>query len=284
MLSVAMIGKNEETCVPAALDSVRQVASEVIFVDTGSTDNTKKIVTQAGGRVSEFDWTDDFSAARNHGLQRCTSKWILVIDCDEQLMLNSRSVRFIKELFLTTNLEFAYEVKIKNYLANGATEWHSNIRLFRNNLGLFFENPIHETLSDAVFRRNPTRLLPLAELSIAHSGYKFPERNSRKRQRNLTILKKWVNDSPENPFAWYKLGLTLRGNDNPKAVACLFRSFELLITRDDRHTFSFRYELLRVLCTHLCETNPSLAKMVEQRGQLAFGREPLEKRIGGEFQ
>lgn len=55
MLSVAMIGKNEETCVSAALDSVRQVASEVIFVDTGSTDNTKKIVTQAGGRVSEFD-------------------------------------------------------------------------------------------------------------------------------------------------------------------------------------------------------------------------------------
>jgi len=271
MLSVAMIGKNEETCVSAALESVRHVASEVIFVDTGSTDNTKKIVIQAGGRVVNFDWIDDFSAARNHGLQLCTSDWILVIDCDEQLTLNSGSARFIEKLFLTTNSEFAYEVKIKNYLANGATEWHSNIRLFRNKLGLLFENPIHETLSDAVFRRNPTRSLPLAELSISHSGYKSPERNSRKRLRNLTILKKWVNESPENPFAWYKLGLTLRGNDNPKAVACLFRSFELLIARDDRHTFSFRYELLRALCAHLCETNPSLAKIVEQRGQLAFG-------------
>jgi len=81
--SLAMIIKNEEARIADALTSVSSFCDELIVVDTGSTDRTIEIAQQCGAQVSEFEWIDDFSAARNASFQRCSGDWIFWMDADD---------------------------------------------------------------------------------------------------------------------------------------------------------------------------------------------------------
>ena len=76
-LSVCMIVKNEEKNITDCLDSIKDVADEIIIVDTGSTDKTKEVVSQYNTQIFDFKWIDDFSAARNFSLSKATGDFIL---------------------------------------------------------------------------------------------------------------------------------------------------------------------------------------------------------------
>lgn len=49
-ISLCMIVKNEEHTIARCLDSVKNIADEIIIVDTGSTDRTKKNCTRLYGQ------------------------------------------------------------------------------------------------------------------------------------------------------------------------------------------------------------------------------------------
>ena len=83
-LSLCMIVRNEERFLAGALESARGAVDEMLVVDTGSQDRTRAIATEHGARVLEFAWCDDFSAARNHGLEAARGTHILVPDADER--------------------------------------------------------------------------------------------------------------------------------------------------------------------------------------------------------
>ena len=87
-ISLCMIAKNEEGFIRAALESVRAVLNidEMIVADTGSTDRTKDIAADNGAAVFDFEWSDDFSAARNFAAQKARNDWILVLDADEEVI------------------------------------------------------------------------------------------------------------------------------------------------------------------------------------------------------
>jgi len=84
-LSVAIIAKNEESCIATCLESVKD-ADEIIVVDTGSSDKTMEIALKYTDKVfNDYMWADNFAEARNHVLAKCTGDWILSIDCDEYI-------------------------------------------------------------------------------------------------------------------------------------------------------------------------------------------------------
>ena len=80
MLSVCMIVKNEELFLESCLRSVQGLADEIVIVDTGSTDRTKEIALQFTSKVYDFQWCDDFAAARNESLKYATGDWSLVLN------------------------------------------------------------------------------------------------------------------------------------------------------------------------------------------------------------
>jgi glycosyltransferase involved in cell wall biosynthesis len=63
-VSVAMIVKNEEKILARCLDSLSGIYDELIIVDTGSNDGTKDIAMKYTDKVYDFEWCDDFIAAR----------------------------------------------------------------------------------------------------------------------------------------------------------------------------------------------------------------------------
>ncbi|UHA76190.1 glycosyltransferase family 2 protein [Paenibacillus sp. 481] len=78
-----MIVKNEEESLQRCLDSVIDLVDEIVIVDTGSTDNTKQIAARNQACLYDFEWIDDFGAARNYAFSKATQEYIFWLDADD---------------------------------------------------------------------------------------------------------------------------------------------------------------------------------------------------------
>jgi glycosyltransferase involved in cell wall biosynthesis len=76
-LSLTMIVKNEAGRLPRSLGTARLYADEIVVVDTGSTDETRSIAAKLADAVLDFAGCDDFAAARDCGVLRCTRDFVM---------------------------------------------------------------------------------------------------------------------------------------------------------------------------------------------------------------
>jgi len=89
-ISLCMIVKNEEDTLERCLSSVSDIMDEVIIVDTGSTDKTKDIARKFSEHVLDFEWIDDFAAARNFAFSHASMDYIMWLDADDVLLSEDR--------------------------------------------------------------------------------------------------------------------------------------------------------------------------------------------------
>lgn len=82
-ISLCMIVKNEEDVLARALDSIKDAVDEIIIVDTGSTDKTKEIASKYTNKIYDFEWINDFSAARNFAFSKATMDYQMWLDADD---------------------------------------------------------------------------------------------------------------------------------------------------------------------------------------------------------
>lgn len=85
-ISLCMIVKNEEQTLGRCLGCVRDIADEIIVVDTGSADRTKEIAAAYTDKIYDFPWINDFSAARNFSFSKASMDYILWLDADDVLL------------------------------------------------------------------------------------------------------------------------------------------------------------------------------------------------------
>ncbi|MER3328119.1 MAG: glycosyltransferase, partial [Candidatus Kapaibacterium sp.] len=85
LITLSMIVKNEEKMLRGCLESAEKIVDEIVIVDTGSTDRTIEIAKEFGAKVYQFDWINDFAAARNESLRHSNGKWVLYLDADERI-------------------------------------------------------------------------------------------------------------------------------------------------------------------------------------------------------
>lgn len=84
-LAVAMIVKNEEVHLEAALKTVVDWADEVVILDSGSTDRTREIAESHGVRFfANTEWPG-FGPQRQLAQQKVRSEWVLWLDADERV-------------------------------------------------------------------------------------------------------------------------------------------------------------------------------------------------------
>jgi glycosyltransferase involved in cell wall biosynthesis len=78
-----MIVKNEGGNIADCLDCAKKIVDEIIIVDTGSTDDTKEIAKRYTDKIYDFEWCDDFAAARNYSYSFATQDYIMWLDADD---------------------------------------------------------------------------------------------------------------------------------------------------------------------------------------------------------
>lgn len=147
-VSLCMIVKNEERHLRRCLESLQGLMDEMIIVDTGSMDQTIEIAKSYTDNVYQFDWGDDFSAARNFALSKATKDYVYVADADEVLDEENRQ-RFhrLKQALLPeidiVQMKYGNQMEfntVYNYDEEYRPKLFKRVRQFR------YIDPIHETL------------------------------------------------------------------------------------------------------------------------------------------
>jgi glycosyltransferase involved in cell wall biosynthesis len=82
-LSVALAVRNEEGNIGRCLESVKNIANEIIVVDEYSTDKTVEIAKKYGAKVFLEPHHDVFHITKQTALEKATGEWILQLDADE---------------------------------------------------------------------------------------------------------------------------------------------------------------------------------------------------------
>lgn len=100
-ISLCMIVKNEADILRRCLISIADLMDEIIIVDTGSTDNTREIATEFTDKIYDYDWQDDFAAARNFAFSKATMEYIYSADADEVVdYFNHKRFAELKQVLL----------------------------------------------------------------------------------------------------------------------------------------------------------------------------------------
>ena len=101
LISIGIIFKNDIRCIERCLKALQPlrdaVPAELVIADTGSTDGSREVAEKYADILIDFPWIDDFAAARNSVLKRCSGKWFMFVDTDEYLDEDvSELVRFLR--------------------------------------------------------------------------------------------------------------------------------------------------------------------------------------------
>ncbi|CAI9385717.1 MULTISPECIES: glycosyltransferase [Bacillaceae] len=203
-VSLCMIVKNEERVLDRCLASVAHLVNEIIIVDTGSTDKTMDIAKKYTSKVYEFEWIQDFSAARNYAAEKATGDWILVLDADEYIDEENYQ-GFIQGLKRDKGQYDTYGVKILNFTGEYGENLIQNYhdRVYKNNGEIVYYRSIHEQLKHihgGDLKGN------VAKLIVFHSGYMNKiVQEKEKNERNKELIDKEMKES-KNAFDYFNLG------------------------------------------------------------------------------
>ena len=211
-IALCVIARNEAQNLPRLLESVRDVVSEIVLVDTGSTDETAAIAKRAGARVVAHPWQESFALARNAGLAEVRSPWVLILDADEALHPDDRPLlRALPDSL--TGVEGCF-LRVISFVgaAPGPDQVHDcRLSLFRNRPEYRFQGAIHEQILPSIYAADARAVITVAPIRILHYGYLSTGTKSGKRERNLSILQAALTREPDEPFWHYAIAAEWMG-------------------------------------------------------------------------
>lgn len=258
-ISLCMIVRDEEETIARCLDSIKDIADEIIIVDTGSSDRTKAIASQYTQHIYDFEWIWDFSAARNFSFSQATQEYILWLDADDVLLEEDRNkLKYLKE-----QLDPSIDMVMMKYnldtdaLGRSVCTYYRE-RLLKRSQNYLWNDPIHEYIEPAgkimraeiAVTHKKIRQDPAAKLNVfekmLQNGRELSHRNCFYYARELHI-----NGRQDDAIRYYEKFLSQEGgffsnylnacldlsrlytakDDRKKAVKTLFRCFELGVPR-----------------------------------------------------
>jgi tetratricopeptide (TPR) repeat protein/glycosyltransferase involved in cell wall biosynthesis len=222
-VSLCMIIKDEEKYLARCLTSLKPIVDEMIVVDTGSTDRSKDIATCLGAKVCDYDWENDFAAARNFSISQAAGEWILIMDGDEVISPLDYDA-FKKIVAKKPKAPVAYSITTRNYnkLANivgwmpndgqypdeeAAIGWlpSEKVRLFYGKDQIRFEGAVHE-LVDPVLNRKGIEI-KRCSIPVHHYGRLDKEKLERKGEIYFDIGHKKLSETGEDVSALRELAI-----------------------------------------------------------------------------
>ena len=205
-----MIVKNEESNLQRCLDSFLPIImmkddrtleplTELIIIDTGSTDRTVNIAKKFTDKVYEkkfIPW--DFSKARNYGIKKAIGDKIMIIDADEEL--RQESIYRLEDVILNPAYkEPTVFVNLYNYYSRDLKQYSEMLqpRIFINERNFHYEQTVH----NKPICKPPYLFAP--RVIFNHYGYIFQGEKGEKllenkMGRSLPMLQKEYEEHPDN--------------------------------------------------------------------------------------
>lgn len=189
-ISACMIVKDEEERLPTALKSIKPWVDEIIVVDTGSTDRTVEIAESFGAKVYHHPWENSFSIHRNQSINYASGDWLLIIDADEELVQDTAPL--LHKMARAPKDISGFMFELYNDVSAGGETFLLHARMFRNNIGFRYDGQVHN-------RPVVPGSMARSGVKLIHYGYNMDARTmSKKHKRRLDMIRKWVENEPDN--------------------------------------------------------------------------------------
>lgn len=186
-LALCMIVKNEEKVLARCINSVAGLFDEIVIVDTGSTDKTKSIAAEYTDKIFDFEWCDDFSAARNFSFSKADSDYIMWLDADDVILPGD--CQALKDLKSSGEME-STDVWMMRYNTafdenQNPTFYYYRERIVKKSKNFYWQGRVHEALAYS-------GIISYSEIAVTHRSVKTTYS-----KRNLMIYEKQIADGEE---------------------------------------------------------------------------------------
>lgn len=205
-LSIVIITKNEAHNIKRCIESCLVLNSEIIVLDSNSTDATVSIAEELGAKVVQVDWKG-YGPTKNHGAKLAKHDWILSLDADEAL--NETLQQSVLDFLNSNPNRAAYWIArslvfFDKILKHGGVRGEKRLRLY-NKAQLEWNNKsVHEDLvkkddAPVYYGELEGSLLhysytDLADLKIRMDKYaKLSAENLKQKSRPTLYLKRFLN-------------------------------------------------------------------------------------------
>ena len=249
---------------PSCLESVADLADEIVVYDTGSTDRTVELARAAGARVIEGYWDDSFARARNAALAQARGDWVLSLDADETLLADPASLRSL----LTDRRSESRRTWSPSRTCTGPGNTAS--RSTRPSVFFAAESCTwrHRLHEQVVAADDPGRRLRIGYLTgarIIHRGYAAEVFETRhKAERNLAIAQAALDDDElSRPYALMNYGRALESAG--RSIEAIETLRQAAATAEDPITQRLAVKNLIYILGRLGRFDESLAQVDELR-------------------
>jgi glycosyltransferase involved in cell wall biosynthesis len=227
LLSIVMMMKNEEKYLNKTLTALqplmKKINSELIILDTGSTDKSIDIAKKFTDKIYFEKWNNNFGDMRNKSISHAKGDWILILDADEELTNCIKMIDFFdSEKYKKYNCA---SIELKNIFSENNYNYNKSsiIRLFKNNKNFRYEGAIHE---------QPLYQKPIYNdiASFNHYGYMYinEEVRQKKLRRNENILFSELKNNPNDPYLNFQIAKNyMCYGDKEEALYYMEKSYEL---------------------------------------------------------
>ncbi len=243
ILSICMIVKDEEKnmkrCLESLVPLMEAIPSELIIVDTGSTDKTVDIAKKYTEKVYFHKWNNNFSDMRNISINYAKGQWIFIIDADEELVDCSKLVSFFR--CKDRNKMNTINIYVNNVLDTEREDkilLISSPRFFKNDGRFMYKGSVH---NEAVYFEPVVNI----DAVLNHYGYISNDKElmEKKFLRTKALLENELEKDPENIYYIFQLSVSYNMHkDLKKSLQLIEKAYNLLLEKNlDKKIYKYIY-------------------------------------------
>ena len=184
-LSAVIITVNQEKKILKTIEALKLLTDDIVVVDSGSTDLTRKVARAAGANVLEHAW-EGYSAQKNFGNAWAKHDWILSVDDDE--VISPELVESIRKAFTPAPDADAFDLPFRTVFSGklirfGGWNPESHVRIFNKKQIQWNTDAVHEGLT-----LKPEDTIKKLSGYVYHYTVDTPEQFAAKTDRYSTLF------------------------------------------------------------------------------------------------
>ncbi|MCK5839781.1 MAG: glycosyltransferase family 2 protein [Bacteroidales bacterium] len=245
-LSVVIITYNEEKNVGRCLDSVIELADDIVVVDSYSTDKTEEICKNNGARFFKHPF-EGYIESKNYANSLAMYPYILSLDADEALSDD------LKKSILAAKKSWGFDGYSMNRLANYCGKWirhggwypDKKLRLFDRRKGKWDGLLVHET-----YQMNEKTKSGFLKGDLLHYTYYSIDEHIKQANHFSTLsAKEYYSQGKKSGYLKIFLNPVVKFlRDYFFRLGFLDGSYGFTIAKINAHTTFLKYSKLRLLC------------------------------------